>query len=517
MALTYVPDSSDEWTTKQFQITVIKSNKLKIETTSKLLILSSNPRRDLNLDRKISDLNNSLQRLGLFEIRLVLGVRAQELSELIAQHSPQIVHFCGHGAGEEGLIFQDEDGNEQLVSTVVLSQIFKTFSSEIKCVVLNANDSDQQGEAIVEHINYVISMSQPILDRAAHLFSVGFYQGLGSGKSIEQAYEIGCNAIQIWSETNSQSDRSRQYRKFEVVGQIGQSEPPPLPEYQNPVLLKKIPHSLQESPIPLVSPDRSQKFVDFARQEIDRKEYKDNAREAYDNFGHFSASNAAIMTKSEYAQRKILLGKVKQFWIEGFLQPSLQGLDAISFDMKAYPGVTADLTGIDALAVDLDSSYELLKTSPIYAEMGQGRTLLILGSPGAGKTIALLQLAQRLIERSERDLSLPIPIIFNLSSWARNRKSIVDWSIDELREKYQVSKSLSEPWMQQQQLILLLDGLDEVNEDRRNDCVRSLNHFIAYFPQTEMAICSQLRDYEALTERLEISSALLIQPLHSTR
>ena len=60
---------------------------------SKLLILSSNPRRDLNLDREISDLNNALQRLGLFEISLGLGVRAQELPELIAQHSPEIVHF----------------------------------------------------------------------------------------------------------------------------------------------------------------------------------------------------------------------------------------------------------------------------------------------------------------------------------------------------------------------------------------------------------------------------------------
>jgi predicted NACHT family NTPase len=51
----------------------------------------------------------------------------------------------------------------------------------------------------------------------------------------------------------------------------------------------------------------------------------------------------------------------------------------------------------------------------------------------------------------------------------------VDWSIDELREKYQVPKSLSEPWIREQQLILLLDGLDEVNEEHRNDCVRAVN------------------------------------------
>jgi hypothetical protein len=94
----------------------------------KLLILASNPRRDLNLDREVSDLNNAVQRLGDLEVVLGLGVRSQELQVLLAEHSPQFVHFCGHGAGEKGLVFQDEDGREQLVSTEILARIFKTFS-----------------------------------------------------------------------------------------------------------------------------------------------------------------------------------------------------------------------------------------------------------------------------------------------------------------------------------------------------------------------------------------------------
>jgi hypothetical protein len=110
---------------------------------SKILILSSNPRRDLNLDREISDLSTAVQRLGTFEIRFGLGVRSQELPELLAEHSPQIVHFCGHGAGEQGLVFQDENGREQLVSTEILARIFKTFSDEINLTMLNACDSDR--------------------------------------------------------------------------------------------------------------------------------------------------------------------------------------------------------------------------------------------------------------------------------------------------------------------------------------------------------------------------------------
>src|SRR5919199_1603938 len=483
---------------------------------AKLLVLSSNPRRDLNLDREVSDLTTAIQRLGTFEIRLGLGVRSQELAEQIAEHNPQIVHYCGHGAGEQGLVFQDENGREQLVSTEILARIFKTFANEINCAVLNACDSDHQAVAIVEHINYAIGMSQQILDKAAYLFSVGFYKGLASGKSIEQAYEMGCIAIQIWSASNSPSTRSRQYRKFEYDGE--ESAQPQLTEYMKPVLRKKSVHfsssSVPEVP-PLSAPSAPPtEFVEFVQQEGERKEYKDRAREAYDNFGQFSAQQATSLKKSEYEQRKILLGKVKLFWIEGFLQPSLQDNPAMRLDLKARPDAIADLTqGIEALSVELDASYEELRETRIYEEMGQGRTLLILGEPGAGKTIALLQLAQRLIERSEQNLRLPMPVVFNLSSWAKERKKIVDWLIDELREKYQVPKSLSEPWITNQQLILLLDGLDEVKEDYRNDCVRALNEFIAVFPQTEMAVCSRVKDYEALTERLQLSSALCLQPL----
>ncbi|MCU0550341.1 MAG: NACHT domain-containing protein [Leptolyngbya sp. Prado105] len=505
----------------------------------RLLILSSNPRRDLNLEREVSDLTTAIQRLGKFEIRYGLGVRSQELPELLTEHNPQLVHFCGHGAGEQGLVFQDEQGRERFVSTEILTRLFKTLADEINCVVLNACDSDQQAEAIADYINYVVGMSQPILDQAAYFFAVGFYKALAAGKTVEQAYEMGCVAIQIWSEGNSQSTQTRQFRKAEYLGSGVQTAQLDVPEHLKPVLRKKsaLPLAPVESAVqpasikrnvslglvdetvkPQTEPiDLLPEFEEEMRQEIDRKDYKDQARVAYDNFGQFSAQSAvANLTKTEYDQRKILVGEVKEFWIEGFLKPSLQGEAAIKLDLKARPDESADLSqGIEALSLELDSSYEKLRETQIYTEIGQGRTLLILGTPGAGKTIALLQLAQRLIERSDQNLSLPMPIVLNLSSWARKRKPIVDWLIDELLEKYQVPRSLSEPWIRNQQIIPLLDGLDEVKEAYRNDCVRALNEFIELFPQTELAVCSRVRDYEALTERLQISSALCLQPLLS--
>ena len=49
----------------------------------------------------------------------------------------------------------------------------------------------------------------------------------------------------------------------------------------------------------------------------------------------------------------------------------------------------------------------------------QGK-LLILGEPGAGKTTELISLAHDLIARAVEDDTVPIPIIFELSSWNEN-------------------------------------------------------------------------------------------------
>ncbi|MEM8721769.1 MAG: hypothetical protein AAGE84_21135 [Cyanobacteria bacterium P01_G01_bin.39] len=51
-------------------------------------------------------------------------------------------------------------------------------------------------------------MNQAIPDKDAIAFSIGFYDGLGAGKSIEVAYQLGCNAINLAVNPNSESSRT---------------------------------------------------------------------------------------------------------------------------------------------------------------------------------------------------------------------------------------------------------------------------------------------------------------------
>ena len=70
-------------------------------------------------------------------------------------------------------------------------------------------------------------------------------------------------------------------------------------------------------------------------------------------------------------------------------------------------------------------------------------------------------------------------------------------------------------WVEQERLILLLDGLDEVDVQYRNDCIKELNQFIQDHGLTEIVVCSRIRDYENLSERLKLRSAIYVQPLNS--
>lgn len=484
----------------------------------KILILASNPRKDLNLDREIRDLKKVVERSRnqeQFDVEIELAVPLEDLQELFLQYQPCIVHFCGHGTGDKGLVLENKAGKEQIVSTQALSGLFKIFRNDVQCVLLNACYTEIQADAIVEHIQYAIGTSREILDEAAYFFAVGFYRGLGYGKSIEQCYELGCNAIELqMPNVTIRQDVSERYRKFKVIAENESvSEPLKIVLKKNSLLLSPSPKTNSGNSVSVEIPSE---FIEAINEEGKRKKYNNITRKTLDEFGQTNLDRRQPVNQHEYRQQKILLNKVKDFWIEGFLKPSLYADTIINLELKKrHNAVKRPFAEIEELPVELDRSFEKLQQTDIFNQIGQGKTLLILGEPGSGKTIALLQLAQRLIEKTENNLSQLIPIVLNLSSWAKKQQKIEEWLIEELREKYQVSKSLSQPWIEQEKLILLLDGLDEVKIEYRNNCVRALNNFITNHGITEIVVCSRVKDYEALKQKLKLSSAICIEPLSS--
>ena len=219
-------------------------------------------------------------------------------------------------------------------------------------------------------------------------------------------------------------------------------------------------------------------------------------------------------TKQEYRYRQILLNKVRVFWIEGILETSLYGKALIELGLQ---------TRLDALEhpwqIDWETPEDTRRPLPIgtkainqFDRLGMGRTLLILGDPGAGKTTTLLEITRELVARAEIDAEQTIPVVFNLSSWLNGQK-LSDWLVQELDTKYQVPQKIGRNWVIEQQILPMLDGLDEVSVERRNACVEAINQFHDEFRETELVTCSRIQDYETLTKRLQFQGAIFIQPL----
>ena len=221
------------------------------------------------------------------------------------------------------------------------------------------------------------------------------------------------------------------------------------------------------------------------------------------------------LSNQEYRWRQVLVDNVKHYWIEGVLEKSLHNQALIELGLEERSkAVTSPLSGVGEFPDEPSRVLpEGTQATDIFDGLGAGRTLLILGEPGAGKTTTLLKLAQSLLERIGDDLSQPIPVILNLSSWAKKRQPIADWLVQDLYETFQVSKALGKTWIDDEQLVLCLDGLDEVEAKHRNACVEALNQFVQEHGRTEMVVCSRIKDYEALSERLRLRSAIYVQPL----
>ena len=209
----------------------------------------------------------------------------------------------------------------------------------------------------------------------------------------------------------------------------------------------------------------------------------------------------------------ILLEKVKTFWIEGVLDKSIH--TTILLDLSK----DMDLKSVNhpwERVLELPNSSESLPADKnighIFDELN--RLMLILGEPGSGKTTTMLDLARRLIEQAEADpdFTQPIPVVLNLASWT-NKQSMFDWLLVELSTKYQIPKRIGRQWLQNQRLLLLLDGLDEVKAQNRAQCVEAINAFGETYGLCGLTVCSRLREYTNLPTRLKLYGAVRLQPL----
>jgi hypothetical protein len=188
---------------------------------------------------------------------------------------------------------------------------------------------------------------------------------------------------------------------------------------------------------------------------------------------------------------------------------------------RAWPGGPAAdpagrTHGSDGLSGDWSQILEVFTTRV------PTRRLVVLGEPGAGKTMLLVQLAERLIDlRAGKadEAGWPVPVIFSLASWNPFGQGLYEWMAACLVRDYPgLEQPVSAPerhgtvtraraLLDQRMILPILDGLDELPAPSRSAALDAINGSLT--PGQGIIVSSRTREYrEAAAANRHVSIKL---------
>ncbi|MBX7259397.1 MAG: AAA family ATPase [Candidatus Hydrogenedentes bacterium] len=170
-------------------------------TMIKILCLAANPKGTsrLRIDEEMREIESRLRSTAYrdrFDFISAPAARVDQLQEHLMRHGPSIVHFSGHG-GDGAIMMETPTGKGIPVEGEVLGRMFRLYKQHVKCVVLNACETEVQAQAIAREVGCVVAMSASIPDNSAITFAATFYQALGYGRNVKDAFEAGRLQIEL--------------------------------------------------------------------------------------------------------------------------------------------------------------------------------------------------------------------------------------------------------------------------------------------------------------------------------
>ncbi|MFI2032862.1 NACHT domain-containing protein [Streptomyces buecherae] len=234
------------------------------------------------------------------------------------------------------------------------------------------------------------------------------------------------------------------------------------------------------------------------------------------NVEHLTVTEASP-GKANARIRKKMLRKVLPSWVnEG---EYWQDGDAVEFPVKSEFGIAyVSRRRPDIEPVDRRSAVKVWdEVDVVQALDASAGKLLVLGGSGSGKTRSLRQIMRVAIDRALHDDENPMPFYFHLSDWSDAGKDMKVWLARSIRENYGILPRMFAQWLASSEVMIILDGLDELKLRERRDCISAVNRFISDNPAVQLVAACRLNEYRDTGKKLNLKASLLLEGVDESR
>ncbi|HYI09190.1 MAG TPA: CHAT domain-containing protein [Thermoanaerobaculia bacterium] len=164
-----------------------------------VLLVCANPRgtnqlRTAEEERVLKEAVRLSSHRDRISVTVLNAATIDDVRRELLKQSFQVVHFSGHGTNS-GLVFEDTAGRLMVPDSAALAELLQRRGAST--AVLNACYSLATGSLTSLGLDYTIAMEGPIADDAAIEFTRGFYDAVGAGLAIPEAYEEGLTCVRL--------------------------------------------------------------------------------------------------------------------------------------------------------------------------------------------------------------------------------------------------------------------------------------------------------------------------------
>ena len=165
----------------------------------RILFVSANPARTETLasDVEARQIREALGKSKFgerFDLDTAPATRIGDLSSLLRDHQPHILHIAVHGTLDGGLTFNAlDDWEGQTLAAENLAGIVAAYQAEatqkLRLVVLAGCGTAKAAQLVSRHMDCAIGTNGDVTDSAVIRLSPDLYAALGDGRSVGNAFD----------------------------------------------------------------------------------------------------------------------------------------------------------------------------------------------------------------------------------------------------------------------------------------------------------------------------------------